>query len=76
MNRLLSKRVLSCLLAVPVLAVLATLCLSKTAGATYVASNLIDNVIYTNSGSMNQGQIQSFLAGKGSYLAGYSSYSG
>lgn len=48
---------------------------TKAVQATYTASNLIDNVVYTHSGSMNQNQIQSFLAGKGSYLAGYSSYS-
>ncbi len=71
-----SRTKLRLLAVLPLLGVLALLCAPKVAHASYVASNLIDNVIYTNSRTMNQNDIQSFLSSKGSYLAGYGSYSG
>jgi hypothetical protein len=43
--------------------------------ADYTANNLIDDFVYTNAGTMNQSQIQSFLSGKKGYIAGYNSWS-
>ncbi len=56
--------------------VLGSLLLPQDAHAAYIASDLIDNIIFTNAGSMDQGQIQTFLSGKGGYIAGYSTFSG
>ena len=48
---------------------------ASLATAIYNPNDLIDNAIVTNTSTMNQNQIQSFLVGKGSYLANYSAIS-
>lgn len=45
------------------------------ASAQYVENNLIDDNMFLNATSMNQSQIQTFLSGRGGYLARYSAYS-
>ncbi len=58
-------------------ALLAVLCLlwPRPAAAQYIENNLIDDTIFLNAASMSQAQIQTFLNGRGGYLASYNTYS-
>jgi hypothetical protein len=64
------------LLLILVLALVGQISSPHKASAIYMANNLIDNGVYTNVNSLSQSQIQSFLVGKGSYLANYTTFSG
>ena len=66
-----SRKLMGTILASLGFFIIAVVSLPSHASAAYIGNELIDDPIFLNASSMSASQIQSFLAGKNSYLTNY-----